>query len=67
VPLIHNVTNLDAVAAIDDQSTDKILILFNTPEGHAELKYFLPLSFFLYLFSSLIFVYLAGRVEFLRM
>lgn len=37
VPLIHNVTNLDAVAAIDDEATDKLLILFNTPAGHAEL------------------------------
>jgi cysteine synthase len=38
VPLIHNVMNTDAVAAISDASTDAIDMLFNTPAGHAFLQ-----------------------------
>jgi cysteine synthase A len=34
VPWIHNVKNTDAVAAIDDEQTLRILRLFNEPEGH---------------------------------
>jgi len=34
VPWIHNVKNSDAVAAIDDEHTLRILRLFNEPEGH---------------------------------
>ena len=34
VPWIHNVKNTDAVAAIDDEQTLRILRLFNDPEGH---------------------------------
>jgi hypothetical protein len=33
VPWIHNVKNLDAVAAIDDEQTLRILRLFNEPAG----------------------------------
>jgi len=33
VPWIHNVKNTDAVAAIDDEQTLRILRLFNDPEG----------------------------------
>jgi cysteine synthase len=33
VPLIHNVMNTDVVAAISDQSTDRLDVLFNTPSG----------------------------------
>jgi hypothetical protein len=33
VPWIHNVKNTDAVAAIDDEQTLRILRLFNEPEG----------------------------------
>ena len=34
VPWIHNVKNTDAVAAIDDEQTLRVLRLFNEPEGH---------------------------------
>lgn len=34
VPWIHNVKNTDAVAAIDDEDTMRLLRLFNEPEGH---------------------------------
>jgi len=34
IPWIHNVKNTDAVAAIDDEQTLRILRLFNDPEGH---------------------------------
>jgi cysteine synthase len=33
VPLIHNVMNTDIVAAISDQQTDCLNVLFNTPAG----------------------------------
>lgn len=38
VPWIHNVRNTDAVIAIDDEDTMRILRLFNEPAGHAWLK-----------------------------
>ncbi len=38
VPWIHNVKNTDAVAAIDDEDTMRLLRLFNEPEGHKYLK-----------------------------
>ena len=38
VPWIHNVKNSDAVAAIDDEQTLRILRLFNDPEGHKWLR-----------------------------
>ena len=37
VPLIHNVTNTDAVTAISDRSTDLLNALFNTETGRAFL------------------------------
>ena len=37
IPLIHNVMNTDAVAAVSDRSTDALDVLFNTPEGLAYL------------------------------
>ena len=38
VPWIHNVKNTDAVAAIDDEDTMRLLRLFNEPEGHKYLQ-----------------------------
>ena len=37
VPYIHNVMNTDMVAAISDQHTDRLLVLFNTDAGRAHL------------------------------
>ena len=37
IPLIHNVTNNDVVAAVSDRATDALDVLFNTPEGGAYL------------------------------
>jgi cysteine synthase len=37
IPWIHNVKNTDAVAAIDDEDTLRILRLFNEPVAHAWL------------------------------
>ncbi len=37
VPLIHNVTNTDFIAAVSDRSTDELDVLFNTPEGKSFL------------------------------
>jgi cysteine synthase len=37
IPLIHNVTANDAVAAISDRSTDALDVLFNTERGAAHL------------------------------
>ena len=33
IPLIHNVMNTDVVAAVSDQSTDALNVLFNSPAG----------------------------------
>jgi cysteine synthase A len=38
VPWIHNVRNTDAVIAIDDEATLRLLRLFNEPEGHKLLE-----------------------------
>ncbi len=38
VPWVHNVRNTDAVAAIDDEDTMRLLRLFNEPAGHQFLK-----------------------------
>ena len=38
VPWIHNVKNTDMVIAIDDEDSQKLLRLFNDPEGHAYLR-----------------------------
>lgn len=38
VPYIHNVHNMDYVAAISDRSTDALDLLFNHPEGQAYLR-----------------------------
>jgi cysteine synthase len=37
IPLIHNVTNNDAVVAVSDRSTDALDVLFNTEKGAAYL------------------------------
>ena len=37
VPLIHNVTNGDFVAAVSDRSTDRLNVLFNTEAGRGWL------------------------------
>lgn len=37
VPLIHNVMNLDFVIGVSDRSTDRLNILFNTPELRRQL------------------------------
>ena len=37
VPLIHNVMNTDIVAAISDQATDSLNVVFNSPEGREAL------------------------------
>jgi hypothetical protein len=33
IPLIHNVTNTDVVTAVSDRVTDRLGVVFNTPEG----------------------------------
>jgi hypothetical protein len=33
IPLIHNVMNTDIVAAVSDQATDELNVLFNAPAG----------------------------------
>lgn len=38
VPWVHNVRNTDAVAAIDDEDTMRLLRLFNEPEGQRYLQ-----------------------------
>jgi cysteine synthase len=38
IPLIHNVTNSDAVVAISDAATDTLFLLFNTEPGKALLR-----------------------------
>lgn len=38
VPWIHNVKNTNAVTAIDDEDTMRLLRLFNEPEGHKYLR-----------------------------
>ena len=38
VPWIHNVKNTDLVVDIDDEDSQKVLRLFNEPEGRAYLK-----------------------------
>jgi len=37
IPLIHNVTNTDVVAAISDRATDELDVLFNTDTGRQYL------------------------------
>lgn len=37
VPLIHNVMNTDIVVAVSDRATDRLNVLFNTPEGRSYL------------------------------
>lgn len=37
IPWIHNVKNTDAVTAIDDEDTMRLLRLFNEPKGHEYL------------------------------
>ncbi len=37
IPLIHNVMNTDVVTAISDQSTDELLVLFNSEVGQRYL------------------------------
>ena len=38
IPWIHNVKNTDLVCAIDDEDSQRLLRLFNDPEGHKYLK-----------------------------
>lgn len=38
VPLIHNVMNTDVVVAVSDSISDRLNLLFNTPEGRGWLK-----------------------------
>ncbi len=38
VPWVHNTKNTDAVAAIDDEDTMRLLRLFNEKEGHEYLS-----------------------------
>ena len=38
IPWIHNVRNTDMVIDIDDEDSQRLLRLFNTPEGQAYLK-----------------------------
>ena len=38
IPWIHNVKNTDMAIAIDDEDSQRLLRLFNTPDGHAYLK-----------------------------
>ena len=44
VPFIHNVINTDVVAAISDQSTDRLDVLFNTTSGRDYLLHRRQLS-----------------------
>lgn len=44
IPWIHNVKNTDMVIAIDDEDSQRLLRLFNTPEGQAYLKNTLGLA-----------------------
>ena len=37
IPLIHNVTNTDVVAAVSDRATDSLGVVFNTSEGRRHL------------------------------
>jgi cysteine synthase len=37
IPLIHNVTNTDVVAAVSDRATDRLGVLFNSDEGRRYL------------------------------
>jgi cysteine synthase A len=37
IPLIHNIMNLDLVAAVSDRATDRLGVLFNTAVGRAYL------------------------------
>ena len=38
IPWIHNVKNTDMAIAIDDEDSQRLLRLFNTPEGQQYLK-----------------------------
>ena len=38
IPLIHNVTNTDVVVAVSDRACDELGVVFNTPEGAADLN-----------------------------
>ena len=38
IPWIHNVKNSDMAIDIDDEDSQRLLRLFNTPEGHTYLK-----------------------------
>jgi hypothetical protein len=38
IPLIHNVMNTDLAAAVSDQATDQLVILFNTDAGREYLR-----------------------------
>ena len=38
IPWVHNVKNTDMAIAIDDEDSQRLLRLFNTPEGQAYLK-----------------------------
>ena len=38
IPWIHNVKNTDMAIAIDDEDSQRLLRLFNTPEGQAYLQ-----------------------------
>ena len=44
IPWIHNVKNTDMAIAIDDEDSQRLLRLFNTPEGQKYLKEELKLS-----------------------
>ena len=44
IPWIHNVRNSDMAIAIDDEDSQRLLRLFNTPEGQAYLKEVLGLD-----------------------
>lgn len=44
IPWIHNVKNTDMAIAIDDEDSQRLLRLFNTPEGRTYLKEELHLS-----------------------
>ena len=44
IPWIHNVKNTDMAIAIDDEDSQRLLRLFNTPEGQKYLKEELHLS-----------------------
>jgi cysteine synthase len=39
IPLIHNVTNTDAVVAISDRATDELDLVFNTSDGSEHLAH----------------------------